>query len=100
MDESKRSFAIIRHNFQTFEGRDVVQVVRGRGRAEITVDIWDGKLSQEEKAAGWTHFLEPTSLKPGTDPKFATQVTRLKSVVRRAKELRTAPRLRMSKHLR
>ena len=61
MDESRKLFEIVRYNFQTLEIGEVVEVVRGRGRAEGAVESRDKKLTPEEGDAGWRYFLRPAS---------------------------------------
>lgn len=56
VDQSKASFAIIRHNFRAYEGHDVVEVVRGQAAAERAVDRHDRKLTQQEKDVGGVIF--------------------------------------------
>ena len=56
-----------------------------RATAEMAVDSRDRKLSKEQRDAGWSHFLEKTTIKPGTDPKTATAIRLQRSVMRRAR---------------
>lgn len=56
------NYEIVKHNFSTLSGSIRVGVVKGRTRAELTVDSFNRKLTAEEKEAGWSHFLQRTTL--------------------------------------
>lgn len=71
-DESTFSYAIIRHNVRTYESGGVVQVIRGKQPAEITVKEFEAGQSSEDRHAGWRYFLEKSEIKPGTNPVEAT----------------------------
>jgi hypothetical protein len=77
-DESKASFEIVRHNLRTGEPWSVVEVVKGRGHAEHAVDRHNRHLTPGEQDAGWSHFLQETKTRPGTDPKLATELAQLR----------------------
>jgi hypothetical protein len=62
----------------------VVQVIRGKGNAEITVKQYEDSQSPEDRHAGWRFFLEKSEIKPGTSPAEATH--------RRQAELETRER--------
>ena len=64
MLEREKNFKIIKHNFATLEGSEVVGVVRGESVAERLADSYTQKLSPEERDAGWTYFIQPTSQRP------------------------------------
>src|SRR5580765_8935546 len=46
------NYEIRKHNFQSMSGGTSVGVVKGRARAELTVEAYDRKLAAEEKEAG------------------------------------------------
>jgi len=83
-DESNLNYAIIRHNVRTYESGGVVQVIRGKSNAEITVKQYEQSQSPEDRHAGWRYFPEKTEIKPGTNPAEATS--------RRQAELETRER--------
>lgn len=87
-DESTFSYAIIRHNVRTYESGGVVQVIRGKGNAEITVKQYEDSQSSEDRHAGWRYFPEKTEIKPGTSPVEAThrRQTELETRERKAQE--------------
>ncbi len=62
----------------------MVQVIRGKGNAEITVKQYEDSQSSEDRHAGWRYFPEKTEIKPGTSPVEATH--------RRQAELETRER--------
>jgi len=72
-DESKASFAIIRHNIRTYESAGVVQVVKGRENADTMLKNLTGGQSSADRQEGWRYFCEKTDLRPGMDPEEATQ---------------------------
>ena len=51
----------------------VVEVVRGQLNAAATMRRFEDCQTSEDRHAGWRYFLEETELKPGMDPKQATQ---------------------------
>jgi hypothetical protein len=63
------NYEIRKHNFTTMSGGTFVCVVKGRGRAELTVEAYNRKLTSEEKEAGWSHYLRRTTLKVTVKPK-------------------------------
>jgi hypothetical protein len=63
------NYEIRKHNFQTMSGGTSVCVVKGRAGAEFTVEVYDRKLSTEEKEAGWSHYLQRTTLATTIKPK-------------------------------
>ncbi len=67
-DESKASYAIIRHNIRTYESGGVVLVIRGKENAEIRVK----------------HFEtgQRSDLKAGMDPAEATNLRQMKLEMR------------------
>ena len=73
-DESKASFAIIRHNIRTYESGGVVAVIKGRDNAQLEVEHFEAGQSAEDRHAGWRYFLEKTDLKAGMDPVEATNL--------------------------
>ncbi len=72
-DESKASYAIIRHNIRTYESAGVVEVIKGRQNAETTLRQFGECQSAEDRQAGWRYFIEKTRLKAGMDPAKATR---------------------------
>jgi hypothetical protein len=73
-DESKFFYAIIRHNVRTYESAGVVQVIKGKQNAELSVKNLEQGESSEGRHAGWRYFLERTEIKPGTEPAEATHL--------------------------
>jgi hypothetical protein len=69
VDESRVSYAIMRHNSKHPEQTTVAEVVRGLGTAQRAVDRYAGKLTKDERDAGWDYFLQETTLKPRAPPK-------------------------------
>jgi len=81
-DESKASYAIIRHNIRTYESGGVVLVVKGRDNAEIRVKHLETGQSSEDRHAGWRYFVEKSDLKAGMDPAEATNLRQMKLEIR------------------
>ena len=81
-DESKASYAIIRHNIRTYESGGVVLVVKGRENAEIRVKHFETGQSSEDRHAGWRYFVEKSDLKAGMDPAEATNLRQMKLEMR------------------
>ena len=77
-DESKASYAIIRHNIRTYESGGVVLVVKGRENADIRVKHFETGQSSEDRHAGWRYFIEKSDLKAGMDPAEATNLRQMK----------------------
>jgi Cu2+-containing amine oxidase len=81
-DESKASYAIIRHNIRTYESGGVVLVVKGRENAEMRVKHFETGQSSEDRHAGWRYFVEKSDLKAGMDPAEATNLRQMKLEIR------------------
>jgi hypothetical protein len=81
-DESKASYAIIRHNIRTYESGGVVLVVKGRENADIRVKHFETGQSSEDRHAGWRYFIEKSDLKAGMDPAEATNLRQMKLEMR------------------
>jgi hypothetical protein len=81
-DESKASYAIIRHNIRTYESGGVVLVVKGRENADIRVKHFETGQSSEDRHAGWRYFVEKSDLKAGMDPAEATNLRQMKLEIR------------------
>ena len=81
-DESKASYAIIRHNIRTYESGGVVLVIRGKENAEIQVKHFETGQSSEDRHAGWRYFVEKSDLKAGMDPAEATNLRQMKLEMR------------------
>jgi hypothetical protein len=64
MLERTQNYEIIKHNFRTYEGSEVVGIVRGESAALSVEKSYTQKLSPEERDAGWTYFIQPTSQEP------------------------------------
>ena len=71
--ESRASYAIIRHNVRTYVSAGVVEVVRGQQNAALAMRELEDCQSSEDRQLGWRYFLEETELKPGMNPEEATQ---------------------------
>ena len=72
--EFKACYALIRHNVRTYKSGGVVEVIRGRLNAEMTLRQFEAGQVPEDRQAGWGYFLEKTKLKAGTDPAQATHL--------------------------
>jgi hypothetical protein len=81
-DESKLSFAIIRHNIRTYQSGGVVGVVKGKENAQTRVLQFETGQSSEDRHAGWRYFLELTDLRPGMNPEEATNLRQTRLEVR------------------
>ena len=81
-DESKASYAIIRHNIRTYESGGVVLVITGKENAEIRVKHFETGQSSEDRHAGWRYFVEKSDLKAGMDPAEATSLRQMKLEIR------------------
>ncbi len=55
----------------------MVEIVKGLSRAQSAVDRWNRQRTDEEKEAGWSHYLARTTLRLSSDPKDATEIMRL-----------------------
>jgi len=73
-DESKGSFAIIRHNIRTYESGGVMAVIRGKESAETILKQFEQSQSSDDRHTGWRYFLEKTDLRAGMDPVEATNL--------------------------
>jgi hypothetical protein len=81
-DESKASYAIIRHNIRTYESGGVVLVIKGKENAELRVKHFEAGQSSEDRHAGWRYFVEKSDLKAGMDPAEATNLRQMKLEIR------------------
>ena len=72
--ESRASYAIIRHNVRTYVSAGVVEVVRGQQNATLAMREVENCQSSEDRQLGWRYFLEETDLQPGMNPEEATQL--------------------------
>ena len=86
-DESKASYAIIRHNIRTYESGGVVLVIKGKENAEIRVKHFEAGQSSEDRHAGWRYFVEKSDLKAGMDPAEATNLRQMKLEIRESQAL-------------
>jgi hypothetical protein len=84
-NKSTASFAVIRYNLRTYEPGGVMAIIKGRGKAEATVEHFESEQSREDQFAGWGYFLEKTDLKPGMDPQKATSLRQTRLDVRESK---------------
>jgi len=53
-------------------------IIKGRGKAEVTVEHFESEQSREDQFAGSGYFLERTDLRPGMDPQKATSVRQMR----------------------
>jgi hypothetical protein len=81
-DETKASYAIIRHNIRTYESGGVVLVVKGKENAELKIKHFETGQSSEDRHAGWRYFVEKSDLKAGMDPAEATNLRQMKLEIR------------------
>ena len=81
-DDSKASFALIRHNVRTYESGGVMAVIKGRVNAESSVGQFERSQTSEDRHAGWRYFLEKTDLKVGMNPAEATSLRQMRLEVR------------------
>ena len=86
-DESKASYAIVRYNGRTYESGGVVEVVKGRQSAEITIRQFESRQSSEDRQVGWRYFLEKSKLMAGTDPAEATHLRQMELEIRESEAL-------------
>jgi len=86
-DESKASYAIVRYNGRTYESGGVVEVVKGRQSAEITIKQFEARQSSEDRQVGWRYFLEKSKLMAGTDPAEATHLRQMELEIRESEAL-------------
>jgi len=86
-DESKASYAIVRYNGRTYESGGVVEVVKGRQSAEITIKQFEARQSSEDRQVGWRYFLEKSKLMAGTDPEEATHLRQMELEIRESEAL-------------
>ncbi len=86
-EESKASYAIIRHNIRTYESGGVVLVVKGRENADLRVKHLEAGQSSEDRHAGWRYFVEKSDLKAGMDPAEATNLRQMKLEIRESQAL-------------
>ena len=86
-DESKASYAIVRYNGRTYESGGVVEVVKGRQSAEITIRQFEARQSSEDRQVGWRYFLEKSKLMAGTDPAEATHLRQMELEIRESEAL-------------
>jgi len=64
-------YEIIKHNSATLQGSQVVGVVKGESAAQSLAESFTAKLSQEERDAGWRHFIQRTTRRPAVRPRRA-----------------------------
>jgi len=57
-------------------------IIKGRGKAEVTVQHFQSGQSRADCLAGWGYFLEKTDLTPGMDPQKATSLRQTRMDVR------------------
>jgi hypothetical protein len=81
-DESKASFAVIRHNVRTYESGGVMIVIKGRTTAESALSQFERSQTSEDRHAGWRYFLEKTDLRAGMNPAEATTLRQMRLEVR------------------
>jgi hypothetical protein len=86
-DESKSSYAIIRHNIRTYESGGVVLVIKGKESAEGRVKHFEAGQSSEDRHAGWRYFVEKSDLKVGMDPTEATNLRQMKLEIRESQAM-------------
>jgi hypothetical protein len=84
-DESKTSYAIIRHNVRTYKSGGVVEIIKGRQNAEVMVKNLEEGQSSEDRQEGWRYFLEKTDLKAGMNPEEATNFRQMDLEIRESK---------------
>jgi hypothetical protein len=77
-DKSDSSFAVVRFNERTYESGGVLAVIKGIEAAQTILDDFDWRQSEENRCAGWRHFLEETELRPGMDPEKATKLRQVR----------------------
>ena len=86
-DESKASYAVIRHNVRTYESAGVVEVVRGLENAETTMKEFEAGQSSDDRHIGWRYFLEKTKITAGTNPAKATHLRQAELETRESEAL-------------
>ena len=67
-------YVIIRGNSYDPGQFSVVAIVTGESKAQLAVDRFDRKLTDEEREAGWRHHLRRTTLPLDSDLEDATEI--------------------------
>ena len=62
-------YEIIKYNVATSQGSQVVGVAKGESAAQSLAESFTAKLSQEERDAGWKHFIQRTTRTPTIRPR-------------------------------
>ncbi len=86
-EELNASYAIIRHNVRTYRSAGVVDVIKGKQQAELTLQSLQDCQESSDRHEGWRYFIEETDLKPGIDPDEATKRRQQKLEVRESKAM-------------
>jgi hypothetical protein len=86
-DDRSSSYAIIRHNVRTYRSDGVVEVVRGKQKAELELKRLEDSQGAPDRHEGWRYFIEKTDLKAGTNPAEATNRRQAQLEVRESKAL-------------
>jgi hypothetical protein len=86
-EELTASYALIRHNVRTYHSAGVVEVVKGKQVAELTLQKFEACQDSSDRYEGWRYFIEKTELKPGIDPVQATQHRQKELEVRESKAM-------------
>lgn len=86
--ESNTSYLIIRHNVRTYESGGVVEVVRGKQRADAALKCLEDSQRSADHTEGWRYFCEKTNLKAGMDPARATHLREADLEIRESNGLR------------
>jgi hypothetical protein len=73
LDDTRTSYAIIRHNVRTYRSAGVIAVIRGEQKAESSLKEFQESQTSSDRHEGWRYFIEKTDLKAGTDPAEATR---------------------------
>jgi len=87
IDDSRASYALIRHNVRTYVSAGVVEVIQGRQNAEAVMREFQNRQSPPDAHEGWRYFLEKTGLRAGMDPVQATDARQRDLEIRESKEL-------------
>lgn len=89
-EELSASYAIIRHNVRTYRSAGVVEVVKGKHQAELSLQKIEACQDSSDRYEGWRYFIEKTDQKPGIDPIEATQRRQTELEARESKAMKDA----------
>jgi hypothetical protein len=86
--DDNETYAIILYNVRTYRSAGVIEVVRGKAKAETTRKAFEDSQSSTEQHEGWRYVFEKSDLTPGTGAEEATNQRQAALDQREAKETR------------